>query len=249
MTAVEKLMTTIIVVNVILYVIVIWVGIYLTLRKLRDISERRKTLTAVVAAVIFTGWFLSAYALGMRGFFIAHPDRLPIPALLGFLLPIAAIFLVYRFSTIFHQVIHTLPLSWLFIIQVQRVTAIYFFIYYFQGKLPKFFVFIGGSLDILTGLIAPFVTYFYYKKKSGWRNLAIGWNIFGLLDLLISGVVIGFLAMPSSIRIIHLNPSTGFLTEMPLVILMLVIVPLDLSIHIFALIRLSKKQQSSLNQG
>jgi hypothetical protein len=224
--------------SAILYLAVIWLGVYLMLHKL-DISQGKRIFINVAGAVFFAGWYLLGYELGKRGTLIPNPSSPPIAGFLGFTAPMLVVYLLYRFSPTIHEVIDTAPLPWLLLIQIERVMALNFFYYYSQGKLPAVFAFSSATGDILTALAAPFVAYFYYRKKSWSRKLAVGWNIFGLLDLVTAGII-GFLAATSSIRMIYSHPSTNFIVEIPLIMLFTTLVPLAFMFHIFSLIRLSE---------
>ena len=65
-----------------------------------------------------------------------------------------------------------------------------FLIRYFQGELPGVFAIPAGVGDILTGILAPLVAYWWYVAKPYARGAAIAWNLFGMADL-VNAVVIG----------------------------------------------------------
>jgi hypothetical protein len=63
---------------------------------------------------------------------------------------------------------------------------------YFEGQLPGVFAIPAGVGDVLTGVLAPLVAYWWFVGKPYARRAAIAWNLFGMADL-INAVAIGAL--------------------------------------------------------
>ena len=87
-------------------------------------------------------------------------------------------------------------MHWLIGIQVVRAIGVMFLVRYAQGTLPGVFAIPAGIGDIITGVAAPFVAYWYYKQRPWSRGIAIAWNIFGIADL-INALALGILSSPA----------------------------------------------------
>jgi hypothetical protein len=77
-------------------------------------------------------------------------------------------------------------------IQTFRILGGVFLVRYFQGELPGVFAIPAGVGDVLTGLFAPLVAYWWLAEKPYARTAAIAWNLFGMADL-VNAVVLGVL--------------------------------------------------------
>ena len=89
----------------------------------------------------------------------------------------------------FRNIIAAIPQHWLIGIQFFRILGGIFLIRWWQGELPGAFAIPAGIGDVLTGVFAPIVAYWWYTGKSYARMAAILWNLFGMADL-IDAVVI-----------------------------------------------------------
>ena len=80
-------------------------------------------------------------------------------------------------------------------VQIYRVVGLLFLIVLALGQLPAHFAEPAGWGDIAVGLAAPLIGLALARGLAGARALAIGWNAFGLLDLVVAvGMGTGLLA-------------------------------------------------------
>ena len=133
----------------------------------------------------------------------------------------------------------SIPVHWIILSQTYRVVGVGFINLYNLGLLPALFAFSSGYGDIIVGATAPFVAYWYVKKKPYSRALAIAWNFIGIADLVMA-LSIGVLGFPRPIQALPLNPSTELLSSFPLVLITLFAVPLALLLHALSLRTLRK---------
>jgi hypothetical protein len=117
-------------------------------------------------------------------------------------------------------------------LQVWRLLAITFLILLAQGQLPALFAVPAGVGDILAGLAAPFVA--RRLREPGGRSLALGWNVFGLLDLIVA-IGLGVTLNPGPLQVFHTSPSTAVLTTFPLTLFSTFFVPLSMLLHVLSL--------------
>jgi hypothetical protein len=152
-----------------------WVGFYIGIRALPGEPSRRRLWT-IGSALVWTGWFVTIALLAGNDFFVG--TRVPVSA--GLTLLAGYLFLL---SPTFRKIISAIPQHWFIGIQTVRIIGGVFLIRYFQGELPALFAIPAGVGDLLTGIFAPFVAYWWYAGKSYARTAAIAWNLFGMLDL------------------------------------------------------------------
>ena len=153
--------------------------------------------------------------------------------MIGFIILFGILQKIYTHKTI-QKFFQSMPQHWLISIQFYRIAGIYFIFLYYQGVLPALFAFSAGIGDMLVGFTAPVVGYIYYKKKSYGKNLAILWNILGIIDLVIA-LGIGILGFPRPIQLIPLSPSMEPISLFPLMSIPMFAVPLGLFLHFCSL--------------
>ena len=104
-----------------------------------------------------------------------------------------------------------------------------FLVRYFQGELPGVFAIPAGVGDVLTGLFAPLVAYWWLAGKPYARTAAIAWNLFGMADL-VNAVVLGVLTGGGGGGIVF-----------PIVLVPTYAVPRAFLVHSYSLIGLLRK--------
>ena len=147
-------------------------------------------------------------------------------------------------SNAIRKIADAIPQELLIGVQAYRVVGINFLRLYTAGVLPAVFAFSAGYGDIFVGVSALFVAYFYFKKKTFARKLAIIWNYIGILDLVVA-IGIGILGFPRPIQTLPLTPSTEALSLHPLALIPLFAVPIALMLHLFSLRTLMNTQRSN----
>lgn len=124
-------------------------------------------------------------------------------------------------------------------VQLYRVLGALFVVLLALGQLPAYFAEPAGWGDIFVGVTAPLVALALARGRPGARGLAIAWNIFGLLDLVVAvGMGTGRLApylMPSLGS--HVPPAAA-MGAFPMILVPTFAVPLAIMLHLLALSRL-----------
>jgi hypothetical protein len=159
-----------------------WIGLYVGIRALPGEKSRRLRWTVGSAAVLVV-WLVGIMLLAANGVFPGIPVALLTTLATGYLL---------LFSQTFRAIIGGIPQHWLIGIQTFRILGGVFLVRYFQGELPGVFAIPAGVGDVLTGLFAPLVAYWWLAGKPYARTAAIAWNLFGMADL-VNAVVLGVL--------------------------------------------------------
>jgi hypothetical protein len=189
----------------------LWIGIAL-LAERATISALQKRFIQIFGALLFLVWFAATPLLAQSGFFlgVGIPLTLVLTLIFGFVL---------MFSQTFRKLLAITPMHWIIGIQVFRVLGGIWLIGYAQGQLPGLFALPAGIGDTLTGLTAPLVAYWSYKKWKGARLIAYVWCTFGTLDLL------------DAITLANLSNSTALLGVLPFVLIPAFGVPRVLVLH------------------
>jgi len=200
-----------------------WIGLYAGLRALPGDGWRRRRW-AIGSAMIFIAWLAGVMLLAANGFFRPDAQRIP----LALLTTLAAGYLVLLSPT-FREIIAGIPQHWLIGIQTFRILGGVFLVRYLQGELPGVFAIPAGVGDVLTGIFAPLVAYWWFAGKPYARGAAIAWNLFGMADL-VNAVAIGALTGGGGGGIVF-----------PIVLIPIYAVPRAFLVHSYSLIGLVRK--------
>jgi hypothetical protein len=157
-----------------------WFGLYVGIRSLPSTKSVQRSWI-VGSALVFAAWLVGVVLLGAAGFF----RIIPLP-LFGTL----AVGYLFLLSRTFRGIIAGIPQHWLIGIQTFRIFGGLFLIRYFEGQLPGKFAIPAGIGDVLTGVFAALVAYWWFAGKPYARGAAIAWNLFGMADL-VNAVTIG----------------------------------------------------------
>ncbi len=198
-----------------------WLGFYVGIRALPG-DKSRRWRWIVGSALVFAAWLIGIALLAAAGFF--PPPRIPVA-----LTATLAAGYVVLLSPTFRAVIAGIPQHWLIGIQTFRILGGVFLIRYFNGELPALFAVPAGVGDVLTGILAPLVAYWWFVGKPYARSAAIAWNVFGMADL-INAVAIGALTGGGGGGIVF-----------PIVLVPIYAVPRSFLIHSYSLIGLLRK--------
>src|SRR6185312_329562 len=159
-------------------------------------SDRSRTFRT--SAVILLGWLAVSVTLGALGVYDVNSSQVP-TIQYGILLPIVVgALLIWRSETA-KSIIAAVPQPWLVGVQLYRALGVIFLILYASGKLPSLFAWPAGIGDIAIGLLAPVVGFAYARAPRDTADLVRGWNVFGILDLIVA-VTTGFLTAPSLLQ-------------------------------------------------
>jgi hypothetical protein len=200
-----------------------WIGLNVGIRALPGDESRRLRWT-VGSAVVLAAWLVGVVLLAANDVFRIDAPRIPI----ALATTLAGGYLLLLSPT-FRAIISGIPQHWLIGIQTFRILGGVFLVRYFGGELSGVFALPAGIGDVLTGLFAPLVAYWWITKKPYARTAAIAWNLFGMADL-INAVVLGALTGGGGGGIVF-----------PLVLIPAYAVPRAFLLHSYSLIGLLRK--------
>lgn len=200
-------------------------------------SDRTKAVwtgTALLASLYLTTDIPARLGIYHR------PSKVPLIQF-GVLAPIALILLLFFFWKAFRHTVEAIPQQWLVGIQLYRIEGAVFLILYAMHKLPALFAIPAGVGDVLIGLAAPSVALAVIHKSPSADKLLRRWNLFGLVDLAIA-LLTGFLTSPSPLQLLARNHPNQLVTQYPLVIVPVFLVPIAILLHLASLHRLKHPQ-------
>lgn len=126
-------------------------------------------------------------------------------------------------------------------VQVYRVIGLVFVILLGQGQLPAHFALPAGWGDVAVGLFAPLVALGLVRNVRGSRVLAMAWNGFGLLDLVVAvGMGTGYLAPFLVPDLGPRVPPAAAMGVFPLILVPTFGVPVSVLLHLIAMTRLRR---------
>jgi len=201
-----------------------WFGFSVGVRRALTPGARRGAWL-IGSAVFSFAWLFAILLLASNDFFRnggVWPPRIPLA--LGLTLVFGYLLLL---SASFRNIVAAIPQHWLIGIQAFRVLGGVFLVRYAEGALPGVFALPAGIGDVLTGLSAPLVAYWWYAGKPYARRAAIAWNLFGMADL-INAVAIGALLGGNGI-------------VFPIVMIPIYAVPRAFLLHSYSLIGLLRR--------
>jgi hypothetical protein len=187
--------------------------------------------------LILAAWFCIALVIGLSGAFESASAQ--VVALTVWNVTAVILLGCWKVPPL-HRWAMNVRVSWLIALHLTRFVGIYFLILCQRGELSCVFAKPAGIGDIMTaaGVIALLVSNVPGKltaSPTGIRRVVMGWNIFGLIDILF--VVV------SALRI-GLNDWQGMapLRTLPLSLLPTFLVPLIIASHSLIFVKLSKRR-------
>jgi hypothetical protein len=180
-----------------------------------------------------------ASLLGRDRFYLS--PLIPLFATLGPALALLAL----RLSPPFRRAVSAAPLPAMIGVQLYRTIGVVFLILLALGQVPAHFALPAGWGDIAIGATAPLVALALARRAAGARGLAVGWNVVGLLDLVVAvGMGTGLLASWLAPGIGARVPPAGTMGVFPMILVPTFAVPVSVLLHLLALGRLRRESRS-----
>ena len=196
----------------------------------------------VGSAIFLFGWLGAALVLGPAPGSIAGRDPfyltplLPLFALGSSIVVLAAI----GFSPAFRRALGAVSLPAVHGVQLYRVLGVIFLVLMARGQVPGHFALPAGWGDLAVGLAAPLVAIALARRAEGSRNVAVGWNVFGLVDLAVAvGMGTGYLTPLLAPHLGSAVPPAAAMGVFPMILVPTFAVPVSIMLHIVGITRLT----------
>jgi hypothetical protein len=179
-------------------------------------------------------WILIQSILGFSGFY-RNINLVPPRIMLFGLLPILLIFASTFLSIRGKKFIDSIDLKLLtYCHTIRALIEIILTLLYHKGLMSVLVTFEGTNFDILSGISAPIIVFFVFRKKTVRHRALLLWNFICLI-LLLNVIVTAVLSTPSPMQLLSLvQPNVAILT-FPFNLLPSFIAPLMLYAHLIAI--------------
>lgn len=194
-------------------------------------TRRRVTLST---AIVLGLWLIAAL--------LRAPAEVPVDANGRGIVPAAfavfgtaslvAAFGALALSDAWRRTVAAIPVERLVATQVFRLIGFIFLPLLALGALPAHFALPAGWGDVAVGLAAPLVALALFRRAPGARALAVGWNTFGLLDL-VAAVGLGTGYLLQALRPGVATEPAAAMTVFSLVLIPTFAVPLGIILHLY----------------
>jgi hypothetical protein len=176
------------------------------------IFSRANTRSGTLIVVISV-WLAIQALLSISGFYEVTntvPSRF-----IFFAVPPMLLIILLFLSSMGRNYISKLNYGLLVLIHMVRIPVeITLYFLFLNGQVPKLMTFAGGNYDILSGLSAPLIYYFGFRKKILGRNIILLWNII-CLGLLFYVVYHAILSAPSTFQRFAFNQPNVAILHFP----------------------------------
>lgn len=195
-----------------------------------------KSRTFLVVAIV---WTILQTILGISGIY-QNTESIP-PNLLLFGIFPTVLFIAVTFLTAkgrkFIDNINLKRLTYFHSIRIP--VEITLSLLFHQGVVSVYMTFQGTNFDLFSGITAPIVAYFAYRKTKENKKLLLGWNFVCLL-LLLNVVITAVFALPSPFQKLAFDQPNIAVLYFPYNLLPSVIVPTVLFGHLVAIRQLTR---------
>ncbi len=202
-----------------------------------DWDQVRKTRIYRRTLYILTGWTLFISGLAASGF-LEDFSRFPPRIMIVLVVPLISM-ISLLFSSSLKELLHVIPVSSIIRLQVFRVfVEILLWLLFLQNLLPVQMTFEGRNFDVLAGVTAPIIAYYFAQNRA----VLIIWNLLSL-GLLVNIITIAILSLPAPFRFFMNEPANTIVAHFPYVWLPGLLVPLAYGLHFISLKQLMMKKK------
>ena len=199
------------------------------------------TKGATILTIILSSWIIYLTVLSYSGVLhsLEFPPRFP---LLVFI-PVILLSILFWVRNRNNSDVLSIPITWTVHFQSFRIFVELILLYtFYAGIIPKSATFEGLNFDVLMGISAPFMGYFFFKKNR-FRILHYVWNILGILMILF----VGFIIATSMYRPDIWSSETPIVSLefvcMPYLLIAGFLAPMGIFMHIVSLLILKRGNQ------
>jgi hypothetical protein len=194
-------------------------------------------------AIVITCWLVIQSILAMKGFYLKESS---VPPRLAFaVVPALLVILYFLIFPRGHKTINEANIPVLTLMHVIRVPVeICLYLLFIHKAVPGLMTFKGQNFDIFSGLTAPLIWYFGYRKPMLPRIILVSCNLI-CLGLVLNVVIHGILSAPTSFQILAFDQPNIAVLYFPFQWLPAFVVPTVIFGHLICLRDLFRKKESA----
>ena len=190
---------------------------------------------AITIFVLQALWLFIQGALALNHVYSTHMKMMPPRLLIFGILPPLFLIIGLFLTKNGRAFLDSLPLKRLTMLNIVRipVETVLFRLFLYRA-VPQLMTFEGGNVDILSGLTAPLIAYFGFRKPAISRKLILAWNCI-CLGLLMNIVIRALLSAPFPFQTLAFEQPNMAILNFPFVWLPTFIVPMVLLGHLISI--------------
>lgn len=198
----------------------------------------RKRLMPITIGLIV--WLIIQAVLTLEDVYNSDTDIFPPKILLFGILPPVLTIIILFLTEKGKQFIDSLALTDITYLNMVRIPVEIVLFWLFLNKvIPELMTFVGRNFDIIAGITAPMVVYFWLVKVETNRNKILIWNFIGL-GLLMNIVISAFLSAPTPVQKLAFEQPNIAILNFPFSWLPTFVVPIILFGHLVSIRQLLK---------
>jgi hypothetical protein len=201
-----------------------------------ELNNGHSSVRSVVFAALAL-WLGLVSFLGSQGAFVGSAGSPPLPIFFGLAIPLAVFFAAYFGWSAFRTFILGADLRFVAAMQAWRWAGLCFLFLYAKGVLPALFAFPAGLGDMAIGITAPWIVLGLVRNPlfAACRRYVI-WNILGIVDFVVAvSMAVLCSGLFHGINGLIGNVTTAPMSQLPLVLTPVYVVPLFAMLHFTAL--------------
>ncbi len=199
----------------------------------------RATQKSVMFLVILSVWMALQATIGLSEFY-TYWEATP-PRFIFLIVPAISIIILLFILPKGKKFLDNLNLSQLTLLHIIRIPVeITLYLLFVAGTIPKLMTFEGRNFDIVAGLSAPVIFYFFFVQKKLTPTLLLSWN-FLCLALLLNIVIIAILSAQTPFQQLAFDQPNVAIAYFPFVWLPSVVVPLVFLSHLATIRQLLRR--------
>lgn len=189
-----------------------------------------KATKSLTALFIVLSYMALSSLLSSMGFY--QESNTVLPRFIFLLGPGVLFVILFSFTATGKTFLQAMDSKWLILLHSIRVPVeIVLYFMYLAGLVPNLMTFSGCNFDILSGISAPIVYYFFHVKQTMGKKWLLIWN-FVCSGLLLNVLVIAVLSAKTPFQQFALDQPNIGVAFFPFVWLPTIIVPIVLFAHI-----------------
>jgi hypothetical protein len=196
----------------------------------RERSSPREAAVAIAAGTALAVWAIAATMLAARGAFIQPDAHTTPPVGINLVVVLAALAVSLTASASLRRLLGNQKN--LIRMNLWRLEGVVFLLLMAVGQMPALWALPAGIGDVIVGATAFWVA--SRLDTPGGRRLAIGFNLFGVLDLVVA-IGLGITTNPGPAQLFQTMPTSALVTHFPLALVPTFLVPLAFMLHVISL--------------